>query len=284
MRNHDVSRREKIVTIMEAILLGLIQGLTEFLPVSSSGHLALAKPILGIDAEAGHFTTLVVFVHLGTALSVISAYRQQVGAIVFQTARVLIAPKKLSIEFSRNESFRQAVQIGITLIPTGIAYIFIKEAIDNFFDRPHWVGALLIATGLLLSLTLFRKTPKGRITIVKSLIIGTAQAFAMLPGISRSGATIAAAIYMNVDREQAARFSFLMALPVILAGALLEGRDLLGSNISSSQWGVILLATLVAYLSGLLAIRLVIHVVKRGKLQYFAAYCLVAGTLALILL
>ena len=284
MRNHDVSRREKIVTIMEAILLGLIQGLTEFLPVSSSGHLALAKPILGIDAEAGHFTTLVVFVHLGTALSVISAYRQQVGAIVFQTARVLIAPKKLSIEFSRNESFRQAVQIGITLIPTGIAYIFMKEAIDNFFDRPHWVGALLIATGLLLSLTLFRKTPKGRITIIKSLIIGTAQAFAMLPGISRSGATIAAAIYMNVDREQAARFSFLMALPVILAGALLEGRDLLGSNINSAQWRVILLATLVAYLSGLLAIRLVIHVVKRGKLQYFAAYCLVAGALALILL
>ena len=284
MRNHDVSRREKVMTIMEAILLGLIQGLTEFLPVSSSGHLALAKPILGIDGEAGQFTTLVVFVHLGTALSVISAYRQQVGAIVFQTARVLIAPKKLSIEFSRNESFRQAVQIGITLIPTGIAYIFMKEAIDNFFDRPHWVGALLIATGLLLSLTLFRKTPKGRITIIKSLIIGTAQAFAMLPGISRSGATIAAAIYMNVDREQAARFSFLMALPVILAGALLEGRDLLGSNINSAQWRVILLATLVAYLSGLLAIRLVIHVVKRGKLQYFAAYCLVAGTLALILL
>jgi undecaprenyl-diphosphatase len=124
----------------------------------------------------------------------------------------------------------------------------------------------------------------GRLTAGKTLLIGIAQAFAMLPGISRSGATIAAAIYLNVNREQATRFSFLMALPVILAGALLEGRDLLGSNISTSQWTVILLATLVAYLSGLLAIRLVIHIVKQGKLQYFAAYCLVAGTLALLLL
>ena len=272
------------MTILEAILLGLIQGLTEFLPVSSSGHLALAKPILGIDAEAGHFTTLVVFVHLGTALSVISVYRQQVGAIVFQAALTLSTPSKLSIEYRRNEPFRQAVQIGVTLIPTGIAYIFMKDAIDKFFDEPHWVGALLIATGLLLFLTLLRKNPMGRLTAGKTLLIGTAQAFAMLPGISRSGATIAAAIYLNVDREQAARFSFLMALPVILAGALLEGRDLLGSNISTSQWTVILLATLVAYLSGLVAIRLVIHIVKRGKLQYFAAYCLVAGTLALLLL
>ena len=124
----------------------------------------------------------------------------------------------------------------------------------------------------------------GRLTAGKTLLIGAAQACAMLPGISRSGATIAAAIYLNVDREQAARFSFLMALPVILAGALLEGRELLGRDINSSQWIVILLATLVAYLSGLVAIRLVIHIVKRGKLQYFAAYCLVAGTLALLLL
>lgn len=272
------------MTLFDAILLGLIQGLTEFLPVSSSGHLALAKPILGIDAEADKFTALVVFVHLGTALSVITVYRQQVGAIVFHTLHTLRNPRNVGIEYNKNEPFRQGILVIVTLIPTGIAYVFMHNTIDTLFDRPQWVGALLIVTAFLLTLTLIRKKPQGRVTASKALLVGAAQAFAMLPGISRSGSTIATALYLNVDREKAANFSFLMALPVILLGAFIKGKDLVETGISSNQWSAILAATFVAYLSGLIAINLALHIVKRGKLQYFAVYCLAAGILALVLL
>jgi len=271
------------MSLVDAIILGLIQGLTEFLPVSSSGHLALAKPVLDIDAEAGQFSALVVFVHLGTAFSVITVYRQQVATILLQTVRVCGTPSRAWVEYKKNEPFRQAVLIAVTLVPTAIAFLFMKDTIDAFFDAPQWVGAMLIVTALLLTLTLLRPKPSGHLNIGKALLIGCAQSFAMLPGISRSGSTIAAALCLDVDREHAANFSFLMALPVILAGALIEGKDLLKEGIASEQWTLLLAATLTAYLSGLIAIKLVLQVVKRGKLQYFAAYCLAAGILALIL-
>ena len=272
------------MSLYEAILLGLVQGLTEFLPVSSSGHLALAKPLLDIDVEAGHFTALVVFVHLGTAFSVITVYRQQVASILIQTLRMVGHPGKARVEYHRNEPFQQAVLIAATLVPTGIAFVFLKDTIEAFFDEPKWVGCMLIVTALLLALTLLRRSPGGKMTLGKALLVGCAQSFAMLPGISRSGSTIAAALYLGVDRERAAHFSFLMALPVILAGALVEGKDLLDSGINSSQWTALCAATFAAYISGLVAIKLVLQVVKRGKLQYFAAYCLAAGILALVLL
>ncbi len=272
------------MSLYEAILLGLIQGLTEFLPVSSSGHLALAKPLLGIDSEAGHFTALVVFVHLGTAFSVLTVYRQQVASIIIQTLLALRKPSRGMKEYHKNESLQLAVMITATLIPTGIAYVFMKDSIDAFFAAPHWVGAMLIFTAVLLTLTLIRPNPDGKINLTKAIIIGCAQSFAMLPGISRSGSTIAAAIYLGVNRQHAANFSFLMALPVIFAGALLEGKDLLHSGINSSQWIVILASTLTAYLSGLVAIKLVLGVIKRGKLQYFAIYCLLVGILAVVML
>ena len=187
-------------------------------------------------------------------------------------------------EYHKNESLQLAVMVTATLIPTGIAYVFMKDSIDGFFAAPHWVGAMLVFTAALLTLTLIRPNPDGKINLIKALIIGCAQSFAMLPGISRSGSTIAAAIYLGVNRQHAANFSFLMALPVIFAGALLEGKDLLNSGINSNQWLAILASTLTAYLSGLVAIKLVLGVIKRGKLQYFAIYCLLVGIIAVVLL
>ena len=269
------------MSLLDAFWLGLIQGLTEFLPVSSSGHLALAKVLMGLDAEADQFKALVVFVHLGTALSVLTVYRQDVGAMVYHFFVNLGKPAQWIPEFRRNKNFKKGVLILATLVPTGIAFIFMDDVVEQMFEEPKWVGGFLLVTALLLTLTMLRKRPDGHMTMGKALLVGAAQSFAMLPGISRSGSTIAASLYLNVSREEAANFSFLMAIPVILAGALLEGKDLLEQGLGSDQLLAILLATVVAYFSGLAAIHLVLHFVRRGKLQVFAVYCVVAGLLAL---
>ena len=272
------------MSLLDAFWLGLIQGLTEFLPVSSSGHLALAKAVLGLDTDGEEFTALVVFVHLGTAFSVLTVYRQEVGAMVYHFFVNLKRPAGWIPEYRRNKHFRKGILILATLIPTGIAFIFVKDLVEAAFDEPKWVGVMLIVTSVLLLLTLIRKHPHGHMTMGRALLVGIAQSFAMLPGISRSGSTIAASLYMNVEREEAANFSFLMAIPVILAGALIEAKDLLDKGISSDKWLAILLATVIAYFSGLAAIHLVLHFVRRGQLQYFSVYCLVAGIWALVLL
>jgi len=274
------------LNLSAAIILGLIQGLTEFLPVSSSGHLALAKSILGLDADAKEFTALVVFVHLGTALSVITVYRREVSTMIHQIFQAMGRPANehrlpmMAEEYQGSKSFRMVVLVAVTLVPTAIAFLFMKDVIETFFDEPKWVGVMLVLTAVLLALTIIRKNPKGKLSPAKAFLVGVAQSFAMLPGISRSGSTIAMALYLNVDREKAANFSFLMALPVILIGAVLECRILIEQGNDAQQWGFIFVATLVAYLSGLLAIRLVLHFVTKGKLQYFAIYCLVVGVIA----
>lgn len=272
------------MSLLDAFWLGLIQGLTEFLPVSSSGHLALAKALMGLDADGQEFTALVVFVHLGTALSVLTVYRQEVGAMIYHFFANIIKPGGWVPEYRRNKHFRKGILILATLIPTGIAFIFVKDLVEAAFDEPKWVGAMLMVTALLLVLTMLRKHPHGHMTMGRALLVGIAQSFAMLPGISRSGSTIAASLYLNVEREEAANFSFLMAVPVILAGALIEAKDLLDKGIGSDKWIAILVATVVAYFSGLAAIHLVLHFVRKGKLQYFAIYCAIAGAWALWLL
>ena len=272
------------MSFLDAFWLGLIQGLTEFLPVSSSGHLALAKAIMGLDADGEEFTALVVFVHLGTALSVMTVYRQDVGAMIYHFVVNLRNPTGWVPEYRRNKHFQKGILILATLIPTGIAFIFVKDLVEAAFDEPKWVGGMLLVTSALLLLTMLRKHPCGHMSMGRALLVGVAQSFAMLPGISRSGSTIAASLYLNVEREEAANFSFLMAIPVILAGALIEGKDLLDKGIGSDKWLAILLSTVVAYFSGLVAIHLVLHFVRRGQLQYFAVYCMVAGIWALVLL
>ena len=170
------------MSLYEAILLGLIQGLTEFLPVSSSGHLALAKPLLGIDSEAGHFKALVVFVHLGTAFSVLTVYRRQVASIIIQTLHALRKPSRGMKEYHKNESLQLAVMVTATLIPTGIAYVFMKDSIDAFFAAPHWVGAMLVFTAALLILTLIRPNPDGKINLKKPLLSAVRSLSRCYPG------------------------------------------------------------------------------------------------------
>jgi undecaprenyl-diphosphatase len=272
--------------IWEAALLGLIQGLTEFLPISSSGHLVLAQYLLGIEGEAN--VTFEVFVHFGTALSIITVYRKRLATILRESILVLVSaiakPASVVTSYRDNEPARTAINIAITLIPTGVVYLTLKDFLEARFGDPRFVCAMLIVTGVLLLLTLVRRRPKGDIGAFKAFLIGSAQAVAMLPGISRSGATICTAIYANTDPEKAANFSFLMLLPVVILATAIKSLDMFSAAAPSDSLATLAVGTLVAYISGVAAIKALLGVVRRGRLAWFALYCFIAGAVGLWLL
>ncbi len=267
----------------EAALLGLIQGLTEFLPISSSGHLVLGKYLLGLTDGTGDNVTFEVFVHFGTALSILTVYKNRVLKIVVESFSALLKPSKIAEQYHQNESFKTAIFIFITLIPTGLTYILLKDFFEAKFNDPRFVCGMLFVTGTLLLLTLLRKNPTGKLTPLKALVTGIAQSAAMIPGISRSGSTICAALYQNVSPQRAADFSFLMLLPVVLGATFIQGLEIFKSGFTLG-WGLLLIGTVVAYVSGIVAIKIVLDFVRRGNLQYFAYYCFAAGALGLWLI
>lgn len=268
------------MTLWEAALLGLIQGLTEFLPVSSSGHLVLVQHVLGLDPSGASDVTFEVFVHFGTMLSILTVYWNRVWKITQETVRTVAAPTTISRAYSKNESFRTAVFILLTMIPTGLVYVAFKDDLEAAFGDPHLASMMLFVTGILLLLTVLRKDPDGKLGPLKAIVVGIAQAAAMIPGISRSGSTICTALYQNVRRDEAANFSFLMLLPVVLGATVLKTGEML-EVAGEVAWLPLLLGTAVAYGSGIFAIYVVLDFVKRGKLQYFAYYCFLIGGLGL---
>lgn len=266
----------------ESILLGLVQGLTEFLPVSSSGHLVLGQHILGLDsANAG--VLFEVMVHFGTIMSVLWVYREKISRLIVGFLKQAVHPRQLGAAYNEDQQFRLGVHILITMVPTFLVYAVWGSQIEEAFGSPRLAAGMLLVTGTLLLLTKFRPSPNGRITAPKSIVIGFAQALAMIPGISRSGSTICAALYQNVEPEEAADFSFLMLMPVVVGATIFKVSEALSQS-AAANWGVLLLGTAVAFFSGIVAIRLVLNFVRRGQLQYFAFYCFIAGGIGLWLL
>lgn len=263
----------------QALLLGLVQGLTEFIPVSSSGHLVLGKHLLGVELTDG--VTFEVFVHLGTVFSILTIYWDRAFTILGETLAVLVRPSKIRIRYQQNLDVRFGLLILLTLVPTGLVYVLAHDWLKAAFADPYLVCGMLLVTGLLLLLTVLRPDPSGTVTPLKAVVIGFAQAAAMIPGISRSGATICTALYQNVSPKMAADFSFLMLLPVVIGASLIDTFEIIEHGPSV---GIVplLIGTVVAYLSGVFAIKVMLNVVQRGKLQYFAYYCFAAGTLGLI--
>lgn len=264
----------------EAALLGLIQGLTEFLPVSSSGHLVIGQFLLGLEADD---ITFEVFVHFGTVLSIVTVYRSRILQILQHSWTGVTQPSRLVLHYRGNADFRFAVFILITMLPTGIIYVLFNEQLESAFNNPRFTCGMLLVTGTLLLLTKIRPQPDGELSALKSLVIGTAQGAAMIPGISRSGATICTALYQNVSPERAANFSFLMSLPVIVGATGIEALKLADIGLTARVIPI-LVGTLIAYGAGIVAIRIVIDFVRRGNLEYFAYYCYAAGTLGLLLI
>lgn len=264
----------------EAALLGLIQGLTEFLPVSSSGHLVIGRHVLGLATDDG--VVFEVFVHFGTVMSIVTVYRKEIARLVATAFGALAAPRSMGSRWRSDEDFRLVVFILLTLVPTGIGYVLFRDPIEAAFADPRLASGMLIVTGVLLLLTMLRRSPGGELSVWRSLVIGVAQTFAMIPGISRSGSTICTALYLDVKPEKAANFSFLMLLPVVIGATVLKTAEVVEAGIDDV--GPLVIGTVVAFVSGILAIRLVLDFVRKGRLQYFAWYCFLIGGLGLLLI
>lgn len=268
------------MTWWEAALLGLLQGLTEFLPVSSSGHLVIGQYVLGLPP--GDDVVFEVFVHFGTTLSIIFYYRETLLRLLIKGLAAVARPGTIAESYREDEEIRTIVYVGLTMIPTGIAYVIFQDAIEAAFADPHFAAGMLLVTGTLLLLTRLRPNPSGELTVAKSLLIGVAQSVAMLPGVSRSGSTICAALYLNVKPEKAANFSFLMLLPVVIGATILKTTEVFETGVA--DWMPLVVGTVIAFFSGILAIGLVLDFVRKGRLQYFAWYCFVVGTIGLLMI
>ena len=255
---------------LEAIILGIIQGLTEFLPVSSSGHLELAKAIFGDQSLPQESLTFTVILHFATALSTMVVFRSEILAIV-----------KGLLQFKRNEEFIFSLKIIISMIPAVIIGLLFEKELEAFFGgQILMVGFMLLITGLLLLFADRAKNTTKNVSFYSALIIGISQAIAMLPGISRSGATISTSVLLGVDRTKAARFSFLMVIPLILGKV---AKDIFSGQISfeSANMGAYSMGFIAAFLAGLFACNWMISLVKNSKLYYFAIYCFIVGALAI---
>lgn len=260
------------MSIVEAIILGILQGLTEFLPVSSSGHLEIGGYLLNIEATDNILFAIVV--HAATALSTIVVFRKDLFSII-----------KDFLKFENNESTHYVFKIILSMVPVGIVGVFFEDQIDDFFGgKIVLVGSMLLVTALLLLFTHFYKSKEGNVTYLKAFIIGLAQAFAILPGISRSGATISTALLLDVERSKAARFSFLMVIIPILGAAFLKVISFLKEPATAGSISGFALTAgfLSAFFAGLLACTWMINIVKRGKLYYFAIYCFMVGMIAIL--
>lgn len=257
----------------EALLLGLVQGLTEFLPVSSSGHLIIGKELLGIEVNPGAETTFEVLVHAATVLSTLVVFRKDIIKLLIGT-----------FQFKYNEETQYVLKIGISMIPILIIGLFFKDKVEALFGQGiALVGSMLLVTALLLTLSHFKKSGNRPITYLDAFIIGLAQSIAVLPGLSRSGTTISTGLLLGNRREDIAKFSFLMVLIPILGEAFLE---LIKGEFTPAASGISTLSLIVgflgAFISGLFACKVMIAMVKRSKLIYFAIYCLIVGVIALI--
>ncbi len=260
------------MTAVDAIILGIIQGLTEFLPVSSSGHIEIGVAILGIQTENNLLFSVVV--HSATCLSTIVVFRKDLWLLLTE----LFQLKKDATDF--------AINLIISAVPIAIIGLTYDKEIESFFSGEILlVGFMLLITGLLLSLTYYAPKQRGEVTRGRALLIGLSQAVAILPGISRSGATISTALLMGVEKEKAARFSFLMVLIPILGGSALKLSDFLENPEMTegiSNW-VLVIGFLAAFFSGLAACKWMISIIKKGKLIYFAFYCFAIGSIAIII-
>ena len=251
--------------------MGIVQGLTEFLPVSSSGHLVIGQHFLGLNEPELLFDT---GVHFATMIAVVIYFRKNILELIMGF-----------IGKGEPGDRRTAFCIIIGTVPAVIVGLFLKDYIEQLFNSPGFASLMLIVTGIILVSSLYSKSSTKSMSGMKyfdALIIGISQAFAIIPGISRSGATIAMALHLGIKKEDAARFSFLLALPAIFGAGLLQSFEL--SNITAGEIFPLLLGMISAGVTGYLAIAFMLKLVGRGKLYVFAPYCIILGITVLIIL
>jgi undecaprenyl-diphosphatase len=263
------------MTWVESVVLGIIQGLTELLPVSSSGHLTIAGTIFGLSGEEN--LAFAILVHIATVLSTVIVLWREISVLF-----------KGLLMFRWNSDTKMVSKILLSMLPVGIVGVFFKDWVEAFFGSGLLlVGCMLLLTAVLLLLSYYYPSRKYKeeISFRDALIIGCVQACAVLPGLSRSGSTIAAGVWLGNNKEKVAKFSFLMVILPVLGEALLDGMKMLHGN--ASTFNTISVPAMIggfaaAFLSGLFACKWMIGIVKRGKLNYFAFYCIVVGLFVII--
>jgi undecaprenyl-diphosphatase len=270
------------MSLVDAIILGIVQGITEFLPISSSGHLVLGQEVLGI-LESDNIT-FEVFVHFGTLLSIVAVFYRDIFEIFRSLIKGVLHPGRIGSLVRNDEHFRIALLILFGSVPAGIIGILAKSHIERAFSDVNLVGVMLMVTGFILFLTrLARPKPDKHVGWISAFIIGCAQALAIMPGISRAGMTISTGLFMGVSRDQAARFSFLLAVPAIFGATLLEAIGIAGESLKGPFLNALIAGTAAAFISGYFAIKTIFFVLRKDKFSYFSFYCLAVGIVVIIL-
>lgn len=265
------------MSTIETILMGLLQGLTEYLPVSSSGHLAIAAALFGVDGEQN--LTFTIAVHVATVLSTL---------VILWKEIVWIFKGLFRWDGTLNSEQRYALAIIVSMIPVGIVGVFFKDYVEEIFSAGLLVvGCCLLLTAALLIFSYYaRARQKEEVTLRDAFIIGLAQAVAVLPGVSRSGSTIATGLLLGNKKETLAQFSFLMVIPPILGEALLDTIKVMHSGVDAATAGIGILPLVAgfaaAFISGCIACKWMINIVRRGKLIYFGIYCAIIGTALIV--
>jgi len=271
---------------LQSILMGIVQGLTEFLPVSSSAHLAFTKHFLSIDLDNEASLSFGVILHLATLIAVLIYFRKDVLELIKGLFGLIISPKK---SYSENMHSRLALYLIIATIPAGAIGLIFNDFVETVFSDPLVSALLLIVTaGMLFYITRYKNIAQEeegetdstlkKMTVKGALTIGLFQALAILPGISRSGSTIFAGLkFANLSRESAPRFAFLLSIPIILGAGVVDLKNILDGAVQDVNIGIWAAGFLAAFVSGYLAILWLMDVVKKGKLSYFGWYCLIVG-------
>lgn len=259
---------------IQALILGLVQGLTEYLPVSSSGHLTIGQALFNVTTDEKAQLAFDIVVHVATVMSTLVILWKEVAWLF-----------KGFFKFKDNDETRYIINILVSMIPVGIVGVFFKDYVEDIFGSGLLiVGCMLLVTALLLTFSYYAKPrQKENISIKDAFIIGIAQACAVMPGLSRSGSTIATGLLLGNKKELLAKFSFLMVIPPILGEALLDGVKVMkGENVFGSiSTTALAIGFVAAFLSGCFACKWMIDIVKRGKLIYFAIYCAIIGIAAI---
>ena len=275
------------MTFLEAVLLGILQGLTEFLPVSSSGHLVLAQTFLGLKEPLVFFD---VMLHVGTLAAVLVVYRDAIWKLTaggLSTLTDIQFWRKPKSTFNASTDLKFIWLILIGSIPTGVIAVLFKTELESFFHEVRLVSVMLILTGVILQLPRLRKqemdnsdTPSGKLRTWHAPLIGIAQGCAITPGISRSGTTISLALFLGIPAKTAAEYSFLLSIPAILGAVVLKIRDIGETTI---PFYIVAAGTLAAFIVGYVALRLLLVVLNRGKFSLFSYYCVALGLVSLLI-
>lgn len=266
--------------LLEALLLGILQGVTEFLPVSSSGHLVLAQELLRTNLDRG--ITFEIVVHFGSFFSILIYFRYRIMQVIKSLFDFLTSPSQMKENWNTRYDVRLSIYVLISMIPAGIVGFTLKDSLESLFANASIVSTMLLVTGTLLYLNKYLDAGPRDVDPSRAFLVGLAQAFAMIPGISRSGTTITIGNLLGIKRERIAEFSFLMLLPVLAGAMALEFVNLTKTGGEGHQVTYLLVAFFASLISGYFSLKYLIKIFKSKGLHYFAYYCWTVGLLGII--